>query len=95
MSKVSIPQKVSLNPNATAPDGKMFGNKDPEKKYPFEKTWAAGIVVRQSHNVPGRDDLIDPKTVQFQVYEPDVFQGLIKNEGFIGWNVEIIHDPTK
>ena len=78
-----------------ANDKTMIGNQDTEEKYPFDKSWGKGIVVKQSNNVPGRPDIEDPLTVAIKVYEPDVFENLTRTGGFKGYNVQILHDPRK
>lgn len=81
----------------SAPDKKMFGNKDKGQEHPFDKTWAKGVVVRQADVTKtgdGPDDYAEiNSSIRLAVYEPEVYERLEADRSFGTTKVDIIHDP--
>ena len=74
----------------------MFGNKDKNKEHPFPKHWAKHVVVRHSETrkFEGTEESMEvPSTVHLQVYDPAIYDSLVKDKAFKGKNTKVIHEP--
>lgn len=88
-----MPQKLA-KPELNE-DGKMFGNKDTDHKYPFNGDWAANVVVSQFNvfAAPSGQQMVDEGTRRTKPYRPAVFDKLVKDKGFNDMQYLILHDP--
>jgi len=87
-----------LQPEIVMIDGvkKMYGNRDEKKEYPFDLSWADGVVARHSEvdKIGASGDFAEiPSSIRLAVYDQRTFDNLKKNNGFAALQVRIIHQP--
>lgn len=112
-SKESLANAIDKNEKIEKPikpaaseSKEMFGNKDKDKKYPFDPKHAKSCVVRHFRNEKlGSGAVVeDPGSSRIQFYEPDIYDKLSKQPvvngkqklsefQLQGLEVELLHDP--
>jgi hypothetical protein len=76
-------------------DGKVYGEFDTAQKYPFPAGWWNSVVVTQ-YNVETMGSghkQIDEGSRRTMPYGVDVFNKLVKDQGFEDLQYFILHDP--
>jgi len=94
MSQNNQPRRPQAKPEVNE-DGKVFGEFDTEKRYPFPVGWMGMVVVTQ-YNVETMGSgtkQVDEGTRRTMPYEPAVFSKLVKDGGFEEMQYFILHDP--
>lgn len=92
MSKQQKNRAYQLDEND---EGLVFGEGDEKKQYPFKKGWMANVVVKQSKvETLGSGAVVeDPSSIRVMNYEVEVYDKLIRTEGFGNLRVQVLHDP--
>jgi hypothetical protein len=93
------PPPPVIDPEETEEQGgKIYGNKDKQKRYPIDETWKKKVIVRQVKVEANNGGMVEvPNTEQVQTYDPVYYDTLIKNN-FFGeskMKVEVLHQPAK
>lgn len=77
--------------------GKMFGNKDENKKYEFPLSWKDMLIIRESvvsKVGPSDNDVIEiPSSVIIKPFDPSLFNTHVERGMFEHKKIEILHDP--
>ena len=76
-------------------DGKVYGEGDVNKRHPFPKGWMGRVVVRQSQveTLTSGSVVEDPGSVRIMNYETEVYDKMVKTEGFLAYKIQVLHDP--
>lgn len=91
------PPAPQVDENAPVEEaGKLFGNKDKEKKFPIRKDWKDKVIVRQVNVTELNGGMIEvPNTEAVQTYDKDFYETMVKNNFFSDskMKVDILHMP--
>ena len=76
--------------------GKLYGNKDKDKKYPIKKDWKDKVIVRQVKVDTLNGGMVEvPNTASVQTYDKDQYNSFVDNKFFTDskMKVEVLHMP--